>query len=613
MISVEGIFVPVPNQPLYVWPIRTSAFYSRGYVRGNGKFGSLGMHGHIIYGVQSILLVHSSTRFRFPDPIFIHGYPLYSWYGYGRTPYGGTRFRIPFIVWIWNYMVSNINIIASVGEVDNYVNIYATGSAHTGSLNLSHIFISGIESQRDGYLAYTTDRTVQSSHLFTSLVEKMIQEKQVLLNFRLQNFLVQQFGYLTTSVANNQLSSIARLYSNVGAGLSQRTMAMIVHPNESDIATTLKASVNVTSSNLSESINMSVNLVSQLYKSIKMSMNLAVADYEKAIKIHADLVHGLIMKVAKMSMRLAESKLNRTINISAHPVPSIIKRQIKLSVHPVPSEITPVVAFIDTNLVSHLHSDVMKIRGYLGASSQDTIHVKSTIQELKDRVLSIQSRLGRHVQAGVRSRFAMQVLKKSDQQVKLNARLQHTAQRATIFTSRQKEVQEFKIGFRLLYQNMLQKIEFEVLPLLAERKITFYPSYAPLVEQIGMMMTICHTHVLSYLNFVPDELQRDVDFILSVCSYHTAELLQWYLTGGRVTNEGGNEIIFDIDEVDPVGPIPSVPSRQWEGGYVEDPFKGISYKPDSGSTGFGSPSAEQWISNAQMWWKNASDPWVDSD
>jgi hypothetical protein len=111
--------------------------------------------------------------------------------------------------------------------------------------------------------------------------------------------------------------------------------------------------------------------------------------------------------------------------------------------------------------------------------------------------------------------------------------------------------------------------------------------------------------------YIEEALKQNQTVHIQSCTGVARRIVQWYLMGGRVSNEGfGNEVIFDLGEVSPIGPIPPVPGINWGGGYVEDPFKGAGYVPSEENTGFDSPSADQWVRNVRMYWNNASEPFT---
>lgn len=635
---MEGIFVPVPNQPLYVWPIRTSAIFSRGFVRGNRRLMSLGLHGHILLGgTQSILPMYPSIESSIANKIYMYGCPLYTWYG--RTPYGGSRYRILFIVWIWNYIVSNTNIIAQSGGVDQHVGIYAQSAIDTSFLNVSHFLIPRVELDQVGYVAYTTDRIHRYHYALSAGVESQTESGLKLLA---------RVKQITEMSARFMVDTHAEMRGNV--------FRLLVSPlaEESGVYKIMASTRPVFMGNITKFI--ASLAIQKLERVVSLATNLSRSDYGRIYKLQIQTHPGYVERSIRLQTLLGSSQYDRLSRMSIHTLKPYQERMVKLSVRTpeswyeriikfsvraVPSEIEEVMAFISTNLASHFHSNGMHVRSNLGSQPAQLLHlysythkterssvdVISALRELTQHQGRVSMQTDKHVHETKDSRFMALPIERRNHKIHTHMDIEHKEEAILTGavlepkTERQElqyqiQIHEQQVGLRLnalVLQEQWHRIEIDVLPLLAEHRIRFFPSQAPLVEQVGVMITVCRTHILSYLNFVPDELKEAVDVLVSTCSYTTASLLQWYLHGNRISNEGGNEIIFDLGEVDPIGPIPPVPSRQWEGGYVEDPFKGISYQPSSGSTGFGSPSAEKWVSNTQMWWGSTGNPFVDPE
>lgn len=646
---MEGVFVPVPNQPLYVWPIRASAIFSRGFVRGNRRLLSIGLHGHILLGgSQSIVAMYPSISSNIANKIFMYGYPLYTWFG--RTPYGGTRYRILFIVWIWNYIVSNINVIARTGGVDQYVGICATSTIDTSSLNLTHFLVPHIDLDQVGYVAYTTDRLHRYRCVLATAVESSFSTKLSLItklynsNENTAKVLIDTHRGYIKKLAKLQVSSVfpelSRIYK---VAISSRSIVdqvakLRVAPYISEISRTLSLLVNPSRVQYNRHHKVQVHAYPiHTERSLKLHMAVPPVYLDQSVKIHANMLRPYQERTIKIIASTLKPYHERMAKVMVDTLP-IHERVIKFIVHPVPNEIEKVMAFISTNLASHFHSDRMHIHSYLGVQPKTSVNVYSylkktekavdllaTLRELTNQYVDLDLLAERHLHERRKAMLSTVALHQThkiipaiaehkDRVMVTGSMLEPKKERKEMVYHVHPYEERFNVHMnpiRLLDQ--WHRIEVDVLPLLAEYKVKFFPSLAPIVEQIGVMITVCHTHVLSYLNFVPDELQEAVDVLVSTCSYTTSSLLQWYLHGNRITNEGGNEIIFDLGEVDPIGPIPPVPSRQWEGGYVEDPFKGISYQPTADSTGFGSPSAEKWVSNTQMWWNSTANPWVDPE
>lgn len=615
-----GILQTAPSQPLYVWPIHTSAIVSTGYVRGNHRFGAVGLHGHVIYGVQSIMVMAPSMKSQMPEKIFVYGYPLYTWYG--RTPYGGSRFRIPFIVWVWNYIVSGVNVTAKVGGTTNMVDVCATAGSAVSTLNLTHFDTVQIDSQRDGYIAYTTDKIHRAMYaMFASTPQLDIH--QIGIHVNVLGRIRRLFGLLV-STRDAQMERHVKLVANFNPNSWTRMVklnAFLHHPLNQVAKThvalhspyldrTLKTHIALRSPDLNRVLKTQINLrLPYLERTVKTHVALRSPYLERTVKTHINLRSSYLDRTVKTQVSLQTSYLERSFKMFVRPQPSDLVRTFKVSVRPIPCEIEPVWAFIKTNLSSYFHSNTTNVSTTLLHYAQRSIGVHTQLEGLGERTQNITLSTLRSQQHNTVTTHMG--LYPESQHMLVASLLEQPTQRTKVLLTTIRTEQKIGVKFNtLVLQERWYRAEIDVLPLLAERNIKFFPSTAPFVEQIGIMVSICRTHLLAYLEFVPDEFQKDLDLIVSTCPYTTSTIMEWYLHGGRITNEGGNEIIFDLGEVDPVGPIPPVPSRTWEGGYVEDPFRGLSYNPGSDSTGFGSPSAAQWVSNTQMWWSSTSDPWV---
>ena len=79
--------------------------------------------------------------------------------------------------------------------------------------------------------------------------------------------------------------------------------------------------------------------------------------------------------------------------------------------------------------------------------------------------------------------------------------------------------------------------------------------------------------------------------------------LQWWLQRIEISNEGySNEIIFDLTDIDIVGPLPPSPIEVWDGGYVDYPFQSMGTKGIQAADGYLSPEGNAWIKNVPMIW-----------
>lgn len=638
---MSQMLISVPNQPLYVYTIKTTTITMRGYVRGNNRFGAIGMHGHIIYGVQSIVPMYPSTVTKMPEKIFFYGYPLYSWFG--RTLYGGTRFRIPFIIWIWNYIVSGINVYAQVGQTDQAVHVTAQACDSSTELNESFLLVNTADALREARIAFTIeDIPIDIRAVIHACLSHQISRPFYLTAYPHAVKLKETFK-ATASLTMSHIQSTYKALVVPTTSYIKNTIKTEIVPTKSVLNRMIKAAVSLAQPNIDKQIAVqidtgesyiarSVKLLTSIglqaeRSSIKIQASLRQPVYHRVVKVTTALQEGLVEQIKihasvaprdliqnlKLIVRPMPAIVERTLHILSRTIPATTIRTLKVMVHPRPAKIDQVLSFIRTNLVKRVRHQNLSATAYI----QHKTEQGSIVSYRAHRVVANRSY----------SKFDFAIEKENKQTLRADFSFESLRQIQSVVVTRDKVeqsvdvkamalriIQKIDTRIRLLEQqkqNLL--VDFNILPILAERNIRIFPQNAPLIKQVDMMVGICKTHVLAYLNFVADEYIESVDMLLSTCSQTTATLLQWYLHGGEVTNEGGNEIIFDLGDVDPVGPIPAVPSRQWSGGYVEDPFKGVSYMPAGDSTGYGSPAADSWVSNTQMWWNNTSDPWVVPD
>lgn len=580
-----AISVPIPNQPLYTWQPTFAVINVHGSVINTGRLSRQPGYGRVIMGTQTlapipVFYVGMTHKGR----IFIHGYHLPH-----HTVLGATRYRILIIVQIWNVIVTGIKVVATLIDSVAKINVTSDASYEAGALYTTYMRLGGEEVEREIKLAFTIENIKRFIHLMLSNPGPIT--RRLWLSAREVNSRLAKRLWLS---AHPPVAKINKLW--LSAAVRKGTVER-VHK--------LSARVRTAVLNRAHKLQARIHRIEQ-----------------RRIKLAAYIRHMFHERIVKLSVRTNDVWLSRVVKLSAQVVNPKIERIIKLSA----KVVNPVLEAVMSYLVSRVH----------GYSAEQTVKVRTSSAIIAERSPTVSINTAQRVQTGsIQTSLFNHVSKKLSTAFKITQ-------------SQFKKVMEFKLGSSKLksmlafrgptskkstqiqahlssayirkglaliahvhYADFVAIVEFEAMSSIGHALLQFRPVSANQVRTLMVMVTLCKTELMAYLSFVPHELIQDLDVLISTCTHMTTSVLQWYLHGGRVSNEGyGNEIVFDLGEVPIYGPIPPAPSRQWEGGYVEDPFKGVGYVPASNSTGYGSPSVNDWIANAKMFWDSPTEPFT---
>jgi hypothetical protein len=176
--------------------------------------------------------------------------------------------------------------------------------------------------------------------------------------------------------------------------------------------------------------------------------------------------------------------------------------------------------------------------------------------------------------------------------------------RGVLLDIRLKQTVPAKINLVVTNKTIIKTlVEWQVLATLRDGGINFIIRPYSLLYKTLIMANLNGTKFTSLLSVQTSGLNQEAKVAFNVCNYFKRGLIQWYLHSNVVSNEGyTNEIIFDLGQVEPVGPLPPIPIEEWKGGYVEYPFKGMGHADTGNAGGYLSPEGDAWVKNVQMVW-----------
>lgn len=566
---MASVIVPIPNQPVYTWQMSFSSIGMRGNVIGTAT--TIPIYESVITGTQSILYIPVTYTGRdHKGRIYIHGFHLAE-----HSILGATRYRIPMIVRIWNYVLTGINVIANIMDMDHHVNVIATASHDTGAMHHTYLHLGGIETINWIKLCFTITGIKRMIYtMYTSLPD--IRRKYKVAMQNLEDLIIRKFRSCT------DIMTVERTYktsvSNLRDTITTR-MKVGVSVLTQIIENIFKLKTDIANSDIERSFKLQVKLWgSELVQTLKLSVSVLNAQLYRTIKLSVDITGKVLQGIMSYILFLLESyDVEKTLNVH---IPLAPHTREERNIIKFDATLTERISNIHSHLVQHIKTAGWTIFQLL-QSIHDRLLKMDIIQSLKNSMISIWT-----APEWLNRELAVHT-KAESFQAALNLFI-HTEQ----------------------FRDEKVLLEIDLMSWLGETTVKFDPTNHPRANTLNVMITVCETWVLAYLSFIPDELINHINVRMSTCSHEMSSILQWYLHGGRVSNHGGNEVIFDLGDVDPIGPIPPVPSRQWEGGWVEDPFKGVGYIPAADSTGYGSPSVQDWLSNVNMFWDNASEPFI---
>lgn len=559
---------PVPNQPVFTWQPTFSVINLRGSVLGDS--GLVPCYGKVIAGTQQICNVAVVYKgIRKASRFYAHGFHLPV-----SSIAGSTRYRFPILVRIWNVVMTGINVIARVEGYTGSMNVMATASHSTGEVNQTFLHIGGIEKDDWIKLCFTATGITRVLYAMYNCIE--VPKKKIQL-------IISEIG----KVSGRLLRMSVTTSQKVARRLQLVTWVHYVQ-------------------HLRHKIQVGV-WNSKLLKMFKMKAAVADPDIETTAKMGAEIAAPDIPLTGKLMVRPLPVKVDhigflkvRLLGLDLKGIMSYIKYGLKLQkmwqylnlrteateykTH-IQGTVTTEVKQIDTRV-----SVLYELSQWVTSKFQVAIRACKTMASSLLHMHLWHTKMSSHISMDTSS---MIIERKMD----LLARLE-SYQGKVALLAHVEEVRDF-----------LLDLQVYLISVLGETSLKFRPQALPQVRRLNVMISVCETWVLSYLSFIPTEVFQGVEVHISTCSHTVRRILQWYLAGGRISNQGyGNEIIFDLGKVDPTGPIPPIPSQKWEGGYVEDPFRGVGYVPKDDTTGYASPKVDDWLGNVKMYWEEPSQP-----
>lgn len=501
---------------------------------------------------------------------YAHGYHLPA-----GTIVGSTRFRIPMLVRIWNYVLTGINIVARVERFEGQMDVFATASHSSGELNQTFLHLGGLQKDDWIHLCFTTTGVKKVFYTMMNLVGSP---------FRKVRVFIQNIPELPVRILK----------------------LLIPEPRKADYRHIVRADVQET----------------KLRGLNRFLADLSDPKLERTMRTNASVAKPKLEKTAKGTAQTGDPLVLRTGKMKATTMGTANNRMFKLT--------AKLLGISLTGIMSHIKYDLLiqKVQQVFGLHTSAVLYENSKSSKVTAKTFHSYRKISVLTEAtqwisGKMAHFFH--LMSSKAKALLGLQLYHSRKQSilsidmsTMQIERRMDLlsrlEEFR-GKLLLFVHVEEirdhiiELQAYILSLLGDTKIQFRPSTLPQVRSLNVMVSVCQTWLLSYLSFVPQEVIRGLDVHVSTCSHTIRHILQWYMVGGRISNQGyGNEVIFDLGQVEPIGPIPPVPSQKWEGGYVEDPFKGVGYVPKDDTTGYASPKVEEWLGNVKMYWDEASQP-----
>lgn len=603
--------VPIPNQPSFVFNYNLLTINMSGsVVNRKNKVATLYAHGNIIRGTQTIVGVPVVwTGFSHKGRIFVHGYFLTPY-----TPFAATRFRIPLIVSIWKLYLGYCNVIANMTETTQDTVVYASTEIETESLDSCVMLSAGPESVDHMTGHFNVNAITRNRHTFSALLSPLdrpikfaVSLTGIWKSLRYKLFTkplpVEQYKPTTAVVRPLPVEQLKQVSAHVDTlPMVQEKQAKVnAHADNMILQNTCKLSVFLVRSIVDGVYNVWVKAAnSMLRQKHRLEAKLHKQDTQRITKMSVHLVSPFAQYVAKVQVHLLEP---------------IIQSLHRLKVHLQPKFIEGLLGRIQWLLSGRK----IQQRGY---TKFDAIKLKqkSSIRMTGRAYEHGKFRVGLQLMANKAARLLH--IHATDWAQKEGLLRVHSNQvkgdnHRHIMMSTGETINEVKLSLNCTWIEELVELNIDVIPGLAERYVLMKPAEVPQVKWLNLLVTVMNTETLSFIRFTIDELVQDPTVHISMFDHEVISLLQWYIHGGVINNEGyGNEVIFDLGEADDGssggGTIPPIPSRQWSGGYVEDPFKGVGYEPTSNSTGYVSPKVSQWISGSKMYWGKSTEPFQEA-
>lgn len=610
--------VPIPNQPLFTFDYTAAPIsMTVNVVNSYNKVSVLHMYctvGRVARGVITIPVIRSGFTRR--GRIYVHGYFITP-----NAPFSSTRFRIPLIVSLWRMYVGYVNVIANMTEVMDYAKVIASSTIETESIKPTWVLADTREEVESIKGVFGVYSLCTLRYLMNTVMEEIVHHNKMFIDSN-----------------NKNTIQYKKFMANILPVERNKTIKFKIFAIEEIISKANKMFVRVKNKTLSRIHRMQVHVAAGLFYSIhKMVAKVVRREIDRTIKMKTDVSnqeHNVMGKLSvtlikrsqevfsKSIVRLRKSTLFVIHRLKAH----IVRKDIEELLSRIQWLITR--RIIRKETITKLMPFKMEQKTTVRATGRSSVTSKvmvgiSMLAEKFKRLLHIQTteaasknlmQIRMHKIENNNLLYARTHSIENNSSVSVKGRSnKHLSDKHRIKIVSESTDRNFKLRFDYLTRIEQLGVSIDILPVLAERYVLIKPANIPQVRWLNLMITVLNTETLVFLHAAIAELEQDTSVRVSTFEHETISLLQWYLHGGNMHTEGyGNEVIFDLGEPDDgsdgPGTIPPIPSRHWTGGYVEDPFKGVGYKPEPGSTGYVSPNVNKWLAGSKMYWSSATEP-----
>ena len=604
--------VPIPNQPAFVFNYNLLTINMSGsVVNKKSKVATLYVHGNVIRGTQTILGIPVVwTGFSHKGRIFVHGYFLTPY-----TPFASTRFRIPLIVSIWKLYLGCCNVIANMTETAQNTTVYASTEIETESLKPTWVQLStGMESLDSMTGHFSISNIAHNRHTMAAAIAPV--SRPVKFAVSLTGIWKSLRYKLFTRPLPMEQAKIAHAHADLLPTVQEKQARIKAHVAVRTITGTWKLSLSLVSSLITGIHKVSASIARSLITGLhKVSAKTATSALKQKHRMGVKLRQPNALRITKLSIHLIRPVAQCLTKVQVHVVEPVIQSLHRLKVHIQPKFLEGLLGRIQWLLAGRNIS-----QSGLTKFTTTKLTQKSTIQVTGRGYEGGKFRVGIQLLA---QRVARLLHIHTSDRAQQNGRLViHNSQikgDSKQYLMLSAESVERTMGLHLNYTTIEEWIDLniDVIPGLAERYVLMKPVEVPQVRWLNLLVTVLNTETLSFIRFAIDELVQDPTVRISMFDHEVVSLLQWYIHGGLVNNDGySNEVIFDLGEADDGsgggGTIPPIPSRQWSGGYVEDPFKAVGYEPTTNSTGYVSPKVTNWVSGSKMYWSKSTEPFQEA-
>ena len=597
--------VPIPNQPLFTFDYTATPIgMTVNVVNSDNKVAVLHMYctvGRVSRAVITIPVIRSGFTHR--GRIYVHGYFITP-----NAPFSSTRFRIPLIVSIWRLYLGYCNVIANMTETMDRARVIANNTVETENIKPTWVLVDTRESDESIKGAFSVSSFIAHRHTMNTVTDEKTQVSKMMIESGSRDAVQHQklvanilpiehnrtirFKVFSIEVL---ISKANKLFARVASNTLDRVHKMKVYVAGSMLGSVHKMIAKVVPSYITSMFKLKSSLNEQENNAKhKLSVSLIKKTQEVFAKGITRLHRSTLYSMHRMKVNIVRKEIEELLG----RIQWLISRRLltnKTTAKLMPFKIeqkTAVKATARSSLTSRIKVGI----NMLATKARRLLHIQS-MEDMSKRLLQVHTHK-------IEDKSAIHVKSSSNQHISDN----HHVRVLSESTDR-----NFKLKFEYLTRNENLGVSIDVLPILAERSILIKPANIPQVKWLNVLVTVLNTETLVFVHAAIAELEQDLNVRISTFEHETISLLQWYLHGGNMHTEGyGNEVIFDLgqpdDGSDGPGTIPPIPSRHWTGGYVEDPFKGVGYKPEPGSTGYVSPSVNKWLAGSKMYWSSATEP-----